>query len=56
MEYVKDRTEDFDDYYPCIKKKDFTAKYHMFTWMTLFIFMYNTVTMSNIKPNKINNG
>jgi hypothetical protein len=21
MEYVKDRTEDFDDYYPCVKKE-----------------------------------
>jgi putative transposase len=43
MEYVKDRTEGFDDYYPCMNKKDFDCSIsHVHKWMTLFIFMYNT--------------
>ena len=57
MEYVKDRTECFDDYYPCMKEKEdfYCSISHVHKWMTLFIFMYNTVANSNTKPNKINN-
>ena len=57
MEYVKDRTECFDDYYPCMKEKEdfYSSISHIHKWMTLFIFMYNTVANSNTKPNKINN-
>jgi hypothetical protein len=32
MEYIKNRAEGFDYYYPCMNKKDLlTAAYHMFT-------------------------
>ena len=56
MEYVKDRTECFDDYFPCMKEKEvYRSISHVHKWMTLFIFMYNTVANSNTKPNKINN-
>ena len=57
MEYVKDRTECFDDYYPCMKEKEdfYRSISHVHKWMTLFIFMYNTVANSNTKSNKINN-
>jgi len=58
MEYVKDRTEGFDDYYLCMKKKEdfYCSISHVHKWVTLFIFMYNnTVANSNTNPNKINN-
>ena len=48
MEYVKDRTENFDDYYPYIKKEEEEEEdcnpSHVYQWMVLFLFMYNTVT------------
>jgi hypothetical protein len=38
------------------RKEDFYRSIlHVHKWMTLFIFMYNTVANSNTKPNKINN-
>ena len=48
MEYVKDRTEIFDDcYYPGIKE-DCNLK-HVYNWIgLLFVFMYNA-TKVNIK-------
>ena len=56
MEYVNDRTEGFDDYYPCMNKKDFDSSIsHVHKWMTLLIFMYNAISKSDIKPSKINN-
>jgi hypothetical protein len=45
MEYVKDRTEVFDDYYPC-KREDFNLK-HVYNWIRLlFVFIYNATTVS----------
>ncbi|MGB7639356.1 MAG: DDE-type integrase/transposase/recombinase [Nitrososphaeraceae archaeon] len=44
MEYVKDRTEIFDDYYPCIKE-DCNLK-HVYNWIGLFVFMYNATKVS----------
>jgi hypothetical protein len=44
MEYVKDRTEIFDDYYPCIKE-DCNLK-HVYNRIGLFIFMYNAIRAS----------
>ena len=38
MEYVKDRTESFDDYYPCRKKLDCNLS-HVYQWFALFIFL-----------------
>jgi putative transposase len=58
MEYVKDRTEGFDDYYPCMKKKEdsYCSISNVHKWITLFIFMYNnTAANSNTNPNKICN-
>jgi putative transposase len=45
MEYVKDRTESFDDYFPCIKKEDCNLK-HVYHWIGLFVFMYNATRLS----------
>jgi putative transposase len=41
MEYVKDRTENFDDYYPCIKEN--CNLKHVYNWIGLFVFMYNAM-------------
>jgi putative transposase len=54
MEYVKDRTKNFDDYYPCIKKEEDCNLSYVYQWMVLFLFMHNTVTKSHIKFSKIN--
>ena len=41
MEYVKDRTEGFDDYYPRKKKVVDCNQIHVYEWLILFIFLYN---------------
>jgi hypothetical protein len=43
IEYVKDRTEGFDDYYPCRKSEVVVDCniVHVYQWMTLFIFLHN---------------
>ena len=42
MEYIKDRTEAFDDYYPCRKKAvDCDNLAHVYRWFVLFVFLYN---------------
>jgi hypothetical protein len=53
-EYVKNRTENFDDYYPCKKKPDcnFNHHHHVYYWfMLLFILLCN---LSKLSPNSIN--
>src|SRR5215204_3656905 len=45
MEYVKDRTENFDDYYPCRKKSDCNLN-HVYRWFVLFILLYNLSKLS----------
>jgi putative transposase len=39
MQYVKDRTKVFDDYFPC-RKKNCKLK-HVMQWMNLFAAHYN---------------
>jgi hypothetical protein len=51
IEYVKDRTETFDDYYPCVKE-DCNFK-HVYNWIGLFVFMYNAMRVS-IKATTLN--
>jgi putative transposase len=42
MEYINDRTEAFDDYYPCRKKAvDCNNLAHVYQWFVLFVFLYN---------------
>jgi hypothetical protein len=44
MDYVKDRTERFDDYYPCSKRVIIDCnnmEYSLLIVLTLFIFLYN---------------
>lgn len=47
MQYFKDRTEGFDDYYPCIKNKDCNLV-NVYNWIELFVSLYNdTVVEKN---------
>jgi putative transposase len=39
MQYIKDRTEGFDDYFPC--RKAGCSLYHVKNWLNLFANMYN---------------
>ena len=52
MEYVKDRTENFDDYYPCIKKESCSLS-HVYRSVILFVFMHNMITKLDLKFNEI---
>jgi len=48
IEYLKDRTEAFDDYYPCMKA-GLCKLQHVHKWLTLFVFMHNKIVKSNSK-------
>jgi len=50
MEYIKDRTEGFDDYYPCLRRSDCNLS-HVYQWIILFVYMYNR---SDFRSSKIN--
>jgi putative transposase len=39
MQYIKDRTESFDDYFPCRKKK--CKLKHVMNWLNLFVDFHN---------------
>jgi putative transposase len=44
MQYIKDRTEGFDDYFPCRKKK--CKLKHVKQWLNLFADFYNKEIVS----------
>ena len=48
-QYFKDRTENFDDYYPCMQQKDSEYNlFHVYNWIQFFVSMYNyTITNNN---------
>jgi putative transposase len=48
MQYFKDRTEGFDDYYPCTKRINCDLS-HVYNWIKLFIYAYNA-KIKNIVP------
>ena len=37
-----DRTEGFDDYYPCIRNE--CKLFHVYNWIQFFVSIYNSVT------------
>src|SRR5437763_6747264 len=41
IQYFKDRTEHFDDYYHCIRFGCDLS--HVYKWLGLFVFMYNAI-------------
>ena len=44
MQYIKDRTEGFDDYFPCKKNK--CKLNHVKQWLNLFIDQHNKSILS----------
>ena len=38
-QYFKDRIENFDDYYPCVKNE--CNLFHVHNWIQFFVSMYN---------------
>jgi len=40
IQYIKDRTERFDDYFPCRKRNNCNLK-HVKKWLNLFAYYYN---------------
>jgi putative transposase len=40
IQYIKDRTEGFDDYFPCRRDNDCKLK-HVMNWLNLFVDMHN---------------
>jgi len=49
------RTEQFNDYYPSMKKNDYYCNMlHVHKWMTLFVFIHNAIIQFDINPSKIN--
>ena len=44
-QYFKDRTEGFDDYYPCVKNK--CNLFHVHNWIQFFVSMYNDTIFEN---------
>ncbi|OLE43277.1 MAG: hypothetical protein AUF73_02770 [Thaumarchaeota archaeon 13_1_20CM_2_39_11] len=50
IEYFKDRTETFDDYYPCMRSGWLLCNLlHVYKWLSLFVFMHNNIVRSNTK-------
>ena len=41
-QYFKDRTESFDDYYPCMQNE--CNLFHVYNWIQFFVSMYNDTT------------
>ena len=44
-QYFKDRTESFDDYYPCVKNE--CNLFHVHNWIQFFVYMYNNTMINN---------
>ena len=51
-QYFKDRTESFNDYYPCMK--DECNLFHVYNWIQFFVSMYNDTTFENYFINELN--
>ena len=49
MQYFKDRTESFDDYYPCNNNKQNCDLQHVYNWIKLFIYLYNAKIRNTIQ-------
>ena len=43
IQYIKDRTESFDDYFPC--QKDNCTLQHVRNWFNLFVDVHNSMTI-----------
>src|SRR5215216_1083332 len=52
-QYLKDRIESFDDYYPCMQKEKCNLL-HVYNWIQFFVSMYNDTTSENYFINELN--
>jgi putative transposase len=50
VQYFKDRTECFDDYYPCNSKRRDCNNSHVYNWIELFVSMYNNTRVTKNNP------
>jgi putative transposase len=51
MQYFKDRTENFDDYYPCNNNKKRNCDLeHVYNWIKIFVYAYNITITTNKIP------
>lgn len=50
VQYFKDRTESFDDYYPCKSKRRDCNNGHVYNWIELFVSMYNVTIETKNNP------
>ncbi len=50
VQYFKDRTECFDDYYPCNSKMRNCNNGHVYNWIELFVSMYNNTIVTKNNP------
>jgi putative transposase len=48
IQHIKDRTECFDDHFPCRKKKENCDRQHVWNWLKLFM-LYLSTGMSRSK-------
>jgi len=46
-QYLKDRIESFDDYYPCMQKENECNLLHVHNWIQFFVPMYNDIIFEN---------
>jgi len=46
IEYLKDRTEAFDDYFPCTRN-GLCSLQHIYKWLILFVFMHNSIIIKS---------
>lgn len=53
IQYVEDRTESFDDYFPC--KRKICKLIHLRNWLNLFAICHNKAGINAIVNNTINN-
>ena len=51
-QYFKDRTESFDDYYPCMQNE--CNLFHVYNWIQFFVSMYNNTIFENYFINELN--
>jgi putative transposase len=51
-QYLKDRIECFDDYYPCIRNE--CNLFHVYNWIQFFVSMYNDTIFENYFINELN--
>ena len=49
IQYFKDRTESFDDYYPCTTKNNNCDLQHVYNWIKSFICLYNAKIRNTIQ-------